>query len=224
MNPFYSSDPMAFNLFQVATLQSALAHNNFMNMMMYSQQMMTNHMMLSNAMPPLNRPYPTPDLSYFGYPPIEGNKPEIIKVEDNDSFINIPQTAPKEREIKQTTRTRVTEIVEFILKNVGVKGEKEIEEYQSNFISDKNMTTVFQYLKEKFCSSTKTKEEMIKFIIRRAFKFIKNKIKRVNNVDSKTACMQICEKYFGKTVKDFQELGLESYDEDEFFNALLPFR
>jgi len=125
---------------------------------------------------------------------------------------------------KASLRSSIREVVEFIIDSTGRISQTEIETHKRKYYFDSNLIKVFDILYSKYASTIKTKEEMVKYIIRRAFKYIKNNIRKAKNIDSKSACKEICEKYFNKTREDLEKEGVNLDDEDEFFNALLPFR
>jgi hypothetical protein len=144
----------------------------------------------------------------------------------NSKIEFIPETQPKSNFVNKnkSTKAHVTDIVEFVLEHIGRISETELEKEKQNYSFDATLTQIFDLLLSKYTSTIKTKEEMIKYVIRRAFKALKNKIKKEKSVDSRTACKEICEKYFHRTREDLEKMGVNVDDEDEFFNALLPFR
>mmetsp|Transcript_5750 Transcript_5750/g.4940 ORF Transcript_5750/g.4940 Transcript_5750/m.4940 type:complete len:268 (-) Transcript_5750:1224-2027(-) len=121
-------------------------------------------------------------------------------------------------------KSQIHDILVYVLDNTGKISESELENYKSLLQNDSELCQILDLLVNKYSSSIKTKEEMVKYIIRRAFKFIKNKIKKEKNLDSKTACKEICDLYFNVNREDLEKQGVNCDDEDEFFNALLPFR
>jgi len=72
-------------------------------------------------------------------------------------------------------------MLDFVLKNVNrnekklSEGRQKLEEYGSEF--NKRM---FDYLVDKFKKLRKTKEEMVKYCVRKSFKHITNKMRAAN--------------------------------------------
>lgn len=121
-------------------------------------------------------------------------------------------------------KEHITDIVNFVLQNVGRIDESTLSKYEKKYSQDGALHEVFSLLVNKYMSIVKTKEEMIKCIIRRAFKSMKNQIKKKYNIDAKAACKIICEKYFGISKEDFEKKALNPDDEEELLDDLLPFR
>lgn len=121
-------------------------------------------------------------------------------------------------------REHIACIVDFILNNIGRIDESRLSLEESKYSFNPSLKQLFRALVNKYSGIVKTKEEMIKCVIRRAFKQMKNKIKESNGIDARSACKLICEKYFGISKEEFEKQALSHKDEEELLDDLLPFR
>jgi len=115
---------------------------------------------------------------------------------------------------------QVKEILNFVLENFGRVSESNFEKEKLKYSHDSDLVMVFDLLTAKYSSTIKTKEEMVKYTLRRAFKFIKNTLKKNCNSSNKAVSKTICSKYFHVSDQDMATIGTE----EETLKVLLPFR
>jgi len=115
---------------------------------------------------------------------------------------------------------QVKEILNFVLENFGRVSESIFEKEKLKYSHDDDLMMVFDLLTAKYASTIKTKEEMVKYTLRRAFKFIKNTLKKNCNSSNKAVSKTICNKYFHVSDQDMANIGTE----EETLKVLLPFR
>lgn len=157
--------------------------------------------------------------------------------EDIKSFENIvnqqnPEnlslgSSPKEKEppkLQKSIRVQIREIVEFLLANISKMKESELEKEKNKYANNETLCELFDILVSKYASTTKTKEELIKLVLRKALKNMKNRYKKQMKMDSKTACSTMATKYFPNSKALLEEKGANLDDEEEFLGILLPFR
>jgi len=101
-------------------------------------------------------------------------------------------------------------MIEFIIRNSDRMGEKESKVARQQFDFKKHLPIVFDFLVGAYNCRIKTREEIVKYIMRKVFKFTAETILKHKNSASKAALAAVCERYF-KTNKPEPEM-------------LLPFR
>ena len=117
---------------------------------------------------------------------------------------------------------QIRQIVIFFIREYGKQDDEKFKHERSKYASSPALLKVFDSLVVKYSSTAKTREEMVKYVLRRAFKFFKRSIKKTTRLDSKTVSTKICEKYFNTSSEEAQK---DDDDEDEdLLKLLLPFR
>ena len=142
-----------------------------------------------------------------------------INEAENDESVSRAKIKPKQGEDpKKGNTAKIRDIVNFFLENYGRINDacflREEEKYKGN----KDLLQVFKLLSAKYSSTIKTKEEMIKYTLRKAFKFIKGKLRKETN--TKGVMKSLCNKYFHASPDEVYE----GENEEEFLKSKLPFR
>ena len=90
-------------------------------------------------------------------------------------------------------------ILRYFIQNIGRVRSNRLNVEREKYMNNSDLLLIFDLLMKKYIMSNKTKEEKIKYILRKAFKFLGNKLKNTNslakNVKSK--------KEFDKIFNDF---------------------
>jgi len=154
-------------------------------------------------------------------PSLEINK-AIKKDEGNlQNLQNKSKITSKKEERKEPRkdhRGSIRDIVMFFLENYGRINDACFIEEMEKYRNSKDLLEVFNMLMSKYSSTIKTKEEMIKYTLRRAFKFIKGKLRKETNM--KGVSKTLCNKYFQASLDEISNTG----NEEEFLKSRLPFR
>jgi len=87
-------------------------------------------------------------------------------------------------------------IVQFVLENIGQISEEEIAKAKSKHQFQPVLAEIFDILCFKYSTTIKTKEEMVKYTLRKVLKSSKNSIKSQAKLDSKSASNTLCKRYF----------------------------
>lgn len=149
-------------------------------------------------------------------PPVQEPQPQqsTVKVE---AYTN---EVPQKNLSKKGLKAQIKDIVLFVLDNFGRVSESSFEQEKQKYSDNKDLVLVFDMLNAKYASTIKTKEEMVKYTLRRAFKFIKSSVKKTTQGNSKGVSKVICNKYFHVSQEDFSKVG----NEEDFLKVVLPFR
>jgi len=73
---------------------------------------------------------------------------------------------------------QIRDIVEYLIQKVGKVSQEELDKEKKKYSFNDDLVKLFEVLIEKYKSTVKTKEELLKWIIRRVFKMKKNKSKK----------------------------------------------
>jgi hypothetical protein len=157
----------------------------------------------------------------FQQKPVQSNIPVAPKVPQQTSQIpELDHVFSKEKNF----RAQIRDVLDFVISTVGKISEEELEKAKRKLSSDKKLTQIFEALVTKYSSSVKTKENIVKYVLRKTFKTMKENLMKEKNMDSKIACGAFVEKYFPESREDLKEKGVNTEDDEELFNALMPFK
>jgi len=123
-----------------------------------------------------------------------------------------------------TLEFHIKHIVNFLIQNFGRINQRDLEAERQKYEFDHSLIQVFDTLVSKYSATTKTKEEMIKYVLRKALKNIKDKVKEGNRRTEKEASRSFCQKYFNSSKDEIQKLGVDVEDDEELLKLLLPFK
>jgi len=109
-------------------------------------------------------------------------------------------------------------ILKFFITSYGKAVKEAIEQEKKRFSDDRPLLEVFERLEEKYTKSSKCREDMVRFVIRKAITFLKNIFKEKHQVSAKAATMLLCQRYFPSKVTE-----LRSHSEFLNEDAILDF-
>jgi len=151
--------------------------------------------------------------------PLEVNKE--IKILPKESVKVLPRPS---YDMEITLEFHIKHIVNFLINNFGRINQRDLEAERQKYEFDQSLTQVFDTLVSKYAATTKTKEEMIKYVLRKALKNIKDKVKEGCRKNDKEAGKSFCQKYFNSSKEELLKMGVDIEDEDELLKLLLPFK
>ena len=115
---------------------------------------------------------------------------------------------------------QVKYMIQFFINSYGVATLKEIEITRQNYAQDEKLAQAFEALTMKYSATSKTREEMIKWIIRRVLKASKKAMKSSQKKDQKKLLEDVCKRYF----KDNESPSEENELDEDWVDSVLPFR
>ena len=123
-----------------------------------------------------------------------------------------------------TLESNVKNIVNFFVESFGRANQAEIERERLKYEHNDQLRQVFDVLVAKYSATAKTKEEMIKYVFRKALRAIREKIREATKKSEKGVNKIFCQKYFGASKEELLQKGANLEDEDEILDILLPFK
>ena len=114
-------------------------------------------------------------------------------------------------------------ILKFFITSYGKAVKEAIEQEKKRFSDDRPLLEVFERLEEKYTKSSKCREDMVRFVIRKAITFLKNIFKEKHQVSAKAATMLLCQRYFPSKVTELRSHS-EFLNEDAILDFLLPYK
>jgi len=120
---------------------------------------------------------------------------------------------------------KIIYMIQYFIDNYGRVTEQEVQNERALYKQDHRLTRVFDILISKYTSISKTREQRIKWIIRRAFKKNKQAIKgSAKNPSKKELSKNLCKRYFKDNGKAESPHTDEDEEADEELDSLLPFK
>jgi len=115
---------------------------------------------------------------------------------------------------------QVKYMIQFFINNYGPSPNQEVEKARQGYAHDARLAKAFESLTMKYAATSKTREEMVKWIIRRVLKASKKIVKGSQKKDQKTVLQDVCKRYFEENSEDEDE----KEKEQGWVDSVLPFR
>lgn len=156
--------------------------------------------------------------------------PSVMKTEEEtDSFVSVSpvileQEKPKPKPKKETMEENIFQMVNFFVYEFGKTGAQNLAEQRAKYAHSEVLTELFDILTKKYDSSSKCREDMIRFILRKALGSMRDNIRDKKIVSAKAASMELCQKYFKDKFEELMENNINIEDEDAVLSFLLPYK
>ena len=155
----------------------------------------------------------------------QGKEEVAVKTELSSYYsgASSPQinTRPKIKEIKEGPidflKLQIEKIIDYLLQELGNATKVEIEEQRAQYSTQPFLLRLFDNLVAKYNLASKCKEEMTRYVMRTALKFIKGSIKNEKKITVKAATVILCQRYFNTGEINPQE-------EKAMLSYLLPYK
>jgi len=137
---------------------------------------------------------------------------------------------PKKRGSQSKTSNTIVhkeeleEMIMYVLNSVGKVDQAEINKARKNYVHKSNLVSIFDTLVAKYVPVKKHREDIIRYVIRRALKFMKKSIIEKEKIYGKRAYAALCKKYFRTNYEELEKMGVNTQDEKELIEFLLPYR
>jgi len=128
---------------------------------------------------------------------------------------------------KSEMKTQVEKILNFFMKNFGKINKKEVAKQRSLYKGDELFFKLFDALADKYQSASKSREDMTRFVLRKAITHLRDVIRNEHKTTAKGASIILCKRYFNQR---FDELLNEMAGEDpigsyeKLLGFLLPYK
>jgi len=117
----------------------------------------------------------------------------------------------------------VAQILSYFVNEYGKVNRQEINLYKSIYSHNQILLQLFDILEEKYLSSSKSREDMVRFLLRKAITSIRDSFRKKHHISAKAASLLLCKRYFDpKSNEMIQKLGLKS--DEELLQFLLPYK
>jgi len=132
--------------------------------------------------------------------------------------------AKKEGQNIPLAKAELEEMIYFLLNNIGKIDQGEIEKARRKYSQNIYLIPIFDALVAKYFPVKKHREDIVRYVVRRAFKFMKAGTIKKEKIYGKRAYAVLCKKYFQSSYEELQRSGVNVEDEKELIEFLLPYR
>ena len=160
-------------------------------------------------------------------------KPKMVKTEidlvkiETTTQCSLNILKKEEEDMKLNTldiRQKVTEMMLFILSELGNIDQSCIVGKRVEYAFHSALQALFDALIVKYSSGAKGREDMIRFILRKAFSYMKKSIKKQNKTSAKASATLLCQRYFSFDSNQIPGKTLRATNEEEISSYLLPYK
>ena len=137
-----------------------------------------------------------------------------LKIEEN-----------KEEQSSDPLRTSVIQMLLFFLNEFGKNNQEAmIVQQRAKYNNDDVLLSLFNALVERYTSASKCREDMIRFVLRKALSYLRDDLKNKFNLTSKAASLAFCQRYFNNKFDEMTKCEVDIDNEKEVLDFLLPYK
>jgi len=126
---------------------------------------------------------------------------------------------------QQCLKFRVKRMLTYLLENFGKVKESDLNNEKARYADEPILVELFDALVKRYSSTFKTKDEILKYITRKAFTTIRSNYKQDSN-PKRNGMMSnaLCKRYFRVSSDEVEKLGIDINHRESFLQVLFPYR
>jgi len=152
----------------------------------------------------------------------------LTKIEERENSVSSSPLQFKPQTQKQETdpplQETITSMVNFLVYEFGRTSSSQIFEQRKKYLYNRNLLDLFDILVKKYNSSTKCREDITRFVLRKALGSMRDVIRDRKILSAKAASVELCQKYFKDRLEQLTAENIDIADEDTLLNFLLPYK
>jgi len=198
-----------------------------MQMLYYAQNFRQNLAQNNFSMDPpkIEESYSTGASEHYDLDTVK-TEASSCKIEANEPLFEF---FPKKEEAKDscqmlTLKGQIVNMLKFALKEFGKGNSERIQAQRNVYLSNPILLNLFDNLIDKYSSAAKCREDMVRFVLRKAISSLRDSLRAKQNITSKAASIALCKKYFKADTfeQTKKEFGVD--DEEDLLNFRLPYK
>ena len=143
--------------------------------------------------------------------------------------VEVVEKQPRKRKNKkkidpELINRQLEEMIYELLNKLGRITQYELDGLRNKYAENSSFLPIFDAIVAKCLPVKKHREDIVRYIIRKTFKFLKADIIKKDKIYGKRAYAILCKKYFQFSSNEFEKLGINTEDEKELIEVLLPYR
>jgi len=120
-------------------------------------------------------------------------------------------------------KSQVLAILSFIIENHDNASRQDYSEERTKYAHNPSLLALFDMVLERYMSSIKCREDMVRFVFRKAISCLRNALRKENNLTTKAASLLLCQRYFKLDSNEIVS-KIDVEDEDQILGFLLPYK
>jgi hypothetical protein len=120
-------------------------------------------------------------------------------------------------------QSQVAQMLKFILEKLGKVSAEDLELERRKYSHDPQLFDLFSCLVEKFNKSGKCREDMVRYVMRKAFAYKRDLLRNKSTMTAKAASLALCKTYFQKETQEIIKKGSKE-EETELLRLMLPYK
>lgn len=155
---------------------------------------------------------------------IESSISDSLSTSTRSEKVESEVSSQYSQDIDETsTRYQLNKIVRFLILNMGKNNQALIESTRNLYLNNKPLLQAYDFIVKKYFSARKVKEEIIRYVLRKAFKVMKQDLQKSENIKGKKASALFVKKYLPSQVDYLDQLGVNTENEEDLVNLLMPY-
>jgi len=152
--------------------------------------------------------------------------PKSDQVQDEQKVCPIKGMEGKQEKLQSPTdnlKDQLNQMLDLFINACGKENEEsKIAAYRALYSSDEALLSIFDGLLRKYRSCAKNREDMVRFVLRKAMISLRDSVRGKCGLSAKGASLALCRKYFSSRLQELTEHNIDLDDEDQVLNFLLP--
>jgi len=116
----------------------------------------------------------------------------------------------------------ISKMLHFFVTKFDKVSKEEVSQEKAKYASHPVLLKLFDKLAQRYSASGKSREDMIRSLLRGALRFLKDTYRIKFHLTSKAASIKLCQKYFKP--KGMENSNIDFEDEDQVLSFLLPYK
>jgi len=142
------------------------------------------------------------------------------------SFLKVPidlqeRKAQPAGDTSNDLRMQLEEMVKLILSNVNKSNSGEGDNVRALYSKSPILLQIYDKLVMKYYSAKKCREDIVRYILRKAFKVLRTELIKRERVSSKKASLTLCKRYFSSRLQEMKESKM---NDEELLEFIMPFQ
>jgi len=120
-------------------------------------------------------------------------------------------------------KAQISQMINFFISEFGKVNQERVLQQRSLYAYNQTLLNLFDELTQKYSSSTKCREDMMRFVLRKALSFLRDSLRDKQGLTARAASILLCQKYFKLDSEDLSQ-KVNTKNEKEVLSFLLPYK
>jgi len=121
-------------------------------------------------------------------------------------------------------RTQLENMVRIVLSSVNGKNSGNTETTRLLYKQSPFLLQLFDKLVMKYYSAKKCREDIVRYILRKAFKTFRSELVKNEKITHKKASLALCKKYFHSRLDEIEKSGVNIENDEALFDFMMPYK